>query len=205
MITRDDVIQKYYKQLKRMTKADQNRVFVSCACGQDHEYTPRTMLEAMEDPNSEDGKAFIEASIKLEESMNDPTKFTIGTKVVESSDVRAGYNLPVATVIAITPEGQYITELFGQTYKHSASELLTYLEAVDLQEKLDKERLLLEEDFNKVRDQIQSKLDQATTLVQEASAIADSCKKDFSSLRNECRPLFRALHDAGWSASSMSC
>jgi hypothetical protein len=131
-------------------------------------------------------------------------QFPIESKVVEKRTLRAGYTYHAHTVIAHA-NGKVIAELWDNVEKFSPDELMTEEEAVVEQARLDAEKSHLEREFEKVRDVIQGKMDAATALVKEASALAKDCQKDFSSLRAECRPLFRALNDAGWRASSMSC
>lgn len=137
-------------------------------------------------------------------------KFPIASKVVKKP-LQAGYSYHAGDVIAITPDGKIIVEMWahcnfkGACNKYDPSELFTEAEAAVEQARLDADQSKLEIQFESVRGQIISKMDQAATLVAESAALAEEFEKTLSDLKPECRPLFNALKDGGWSASSMSC
>ena len=68
MRTRTECIVALRAQLDRMPEKEKDRVFVSCACGQ-HRFTPRQLVEAVEDPTNADGTKYYESWAKLEEQL----------------------------------------------------------------------------------------------------------------------------------------
>ncbi len=77
----------------------------------------------------------------------------------------------------------------------------TTLSEAEANEKLSK----MEEEYNAVAAQVAEKVAAAAALLNEASSIADKKGFDLQSMYEEVRPLMRALDNAGWSTSSMSC
>jgi hypothetical protein len=64
MKTREDVIAEYQAALDALPDENKDKVIFGCACGE-HELSPRSALEAMKDPNNEDGQELIALAIQL--------------------------------------------------------------------------------------------------------------------------------------------
>ncbi len=156
-------------------------------------------------------------------------KFAIGDKAVEKSNVRAHTNYLVYMVVGIL-DGAYLVKFWGDGFgdevteceydmegepgsrgwhtaiiRYQEEELFTPEEALVELRKLESDLSKLEKEFNGVRDQIQQKLDDAATLVREAAALAKPFDKDFYDLKRECKSLYHAMDDGGWSHSNMRC
>jgi hypothetical protein len=89
--------------------------------------------------------------------------------------------------------------------RYQEEELLSTEEALAHLKLLDAEKSKLDEEFQILRTKIQAKMDQATALVKEAQDMAESVGKELTDAYSECRPLFRAIRESGWTSSSMSC
>lgn len=155
-------------------------------------------------------------------------KFNVGDQVVEKAHLRPYYNWLVYKVVSIL-DGVYLTEFYGDGFgqevepyeneddvpdtrswrssiqKYQESELLSVEEAKQELLRLEAEKDKLENEFAALKVKIQSRMEQATALVKEAQDIAESVGKNLDDAPVECRPLFRALREAGWTPSSMSC
>lgn len=154
-------------------------------------------------------------------------KFSIGDKVVEKSDCRAFSSYPVWEVVSFLQDDVLIvfwgdgfngelhpTEWPDEPGKRSwhesihrfqESELLSLDEALNEIHRLEAVNNKLEEEFNSLRDQIQEKLAQAASLVEEVNALAAARNKDLCNLKDECKPLHKALEAGGWRSSYMRC
>jgi hypothetical protein len=66
MKTREECIAALQKDLDEMRADLRDKVIASCACGE-HEFSPRQLLEAVKDPNNEDGRRYYEAWAKVED------------------------------------------------------------------------------------------------------------------------------------------
>lgn len=154
-------------------------------------------------------------------------KFSIGDMVVEKEDIHPHTSYNVFKVVTILNgellikhygcvfDGELSVEEFeskpgGRCYRESflrfqENELFTLEEADDKIHQLEAAKSKLENEFESVRSQIQEKLNKAADLVSKADALVKPFNKDFSDLKKECTPLYRALKDGGWSHSHMSC
>jgi hypothetical protein len=73
MKTKEDIIKKLEADLERMTEEERNKIFVACACGE-HQFSMQSMLDAMKDPNNEDGQELLATTIRLENEFDDMEK-----------------------------------------------------------------------------------------------------------------------------------
>jgi len=62
--TREQVIAKYETDLGNMTEEQRDQPMFECACGE-HILSPRSILEAMKDPNNQDGQEFLITAMEL--------------------------------------------------------------------------------------------------------------------------------------------
>lgn len=65
--TREEVIAKYEAHFNSMSDEERDEIVATCACEAGHEYSSRTMLAAMKDPDNEEGQTFLNAAIQLAE------------------------------------------------------------------------------------------------------------------------------------------
>lgn len=75
------------------------------------------------------------------------------------------------------------------------------VELVRVNEAADK----LNQEFESVRGDVETKFGQAAALVAEAAAIVKAHNKTFYDMRKEGMSLYRALEGGGWSHSHMKC
>lgn len=154
-------------------------------------------------------------------------KFSIGDLVVEKKEIKSFTSYNVSKVAAILNgdllikhygcifDGELTAEEFeskpgDRSYRQSflrfqENELLTTDEAVEKLHRLEAAKSKIENEFESVRNQIHSKMNNAALLVKEADSLAKAYDKNFWQLKDECMPLYRALKDGGWSHSHMSC
>lgn len=154
-------------------------------------------------------------------------KFSIGDKVIEKKLVVAHTSYPVNQVVGFL-NGDILVEGWGFGFKdeltkdsyesppgsrgwrsgvvrYSEDELFTPEEVVDELKRLEATKSKLEEEFNAVRELVQKNMDDAARLVKEAAALVQPTGKDFYDLTTECKELYLALNEGGWSHSTMSC
>lgn len=155
-------------------------------------------------------------------------KFRVGDLAIEKTLLRPHTSYNVNQVVAIV-DGALLLENYGHAYdgeihpyndefnkpgslgwrgslrRFQEDELVTPDEAVAEIKRLEDAKAKLEKEFEGVRSQIQSKMDQAAALVQEAADLAKAYEKDFYDLRSDCRTLYQAMSNGGWSHSSMKC
>lgn len=93
----------------------------------------------------------------------------------------------------------------GNLQKVSLRSLITEAEgkAQDTRIKAEQERL--ESEWQKTEKQVAAKLQEAANAVNQAIELASKSGKELYEMYEEARPLMRALNDAGWNSSSMSC
>jgi hypothetical protein len=65
--TREEIIAKYESHFASMTDEERDEIIATCACEKNHEYSARTMLAAMKDPDNEEGQTFLNAAMQLAE------------------------------------------------------------------------------------------------------------------------------------------
>lgn len=132
-------------------------------------------------------------------------KFKIGDKVVEKKSINATYDFHSGTVIAFSPDNKPLVKWYIDIKEHHPNELVTVASAEIEKKRLDEEQSKLEAEYNEVRSKIIEKLNQATVLVKQAYALAQSADKDLYDVYHECRDLATTLVDAGWTPSTMRC
>lgn len=89
--------------------------------------------------------------------------------------------------------------------RYQEHELFSMDEAVIELRRLENVKSKLESDFESTRPQIQERMNKAAALVKEAVGIIKPLDKEFYDLTSECKELYLALKDGGWSHSTMSC
>lgn len=154
-------------------------------------------------------------------------KFSIDDKVIEKSNLRPHTNYVVSKVVGFL-DGNILTIMWGDGFgeelheynfsekvgsrswrgavqRYAEDELCTPEEALTILKQLESSKDYMEEEFNKLRSRIQSKMEKAATLVKEAADIISPYEKEFYDLTEECKDLYLALKHGGWSHSTMSC
>jgi hypothetical protein len=155
-------------------------------------------------------------------------KFAIGDKVVEKKSIHPHTSFGVMVVAAFF-EDSYLLKYYGNSYeghidcydydnerpgtrfwresiqRYEEKELLSLDEALEQIKVLQSDKMMLENQFNKAKNEIQDKLNAAAILVEEAGKLVDAFDKTLYDLKTECLPLYNALDKYGWSHSSMSC
>lgn len=154
-------------------------------------------------------------------------KFSIGDLVIDKKDVKAYTSYNVKKAVGIL-EGTLLLEYYGDGFggeinpsdwivesntrewrsaieRYLEGDLLTPEEVVAELNKLQKEKDNLNKEFDQIRSRLEIKLKQAASLVEEVGIITKTYNKELSDLKNECKPLYQALDNGGWSHSSMSC
>ena len=156
-------------------------------------------------------------------------KFQIKDKVVPKDHLKAHTNYMVLEVVGYL-DGAVLTMHWGDGFgeelhhydfledtkpgdrswrgaiqRYQEEELLTPEEALAELRKLEDKKSKLEAEFESVRNKVQEKMSQAAVFVKEASALVDPTGKDFYDLAVECKELYLALNEGGWSHSTMRC
>jgi hypothetical protein len=154
-------------------------------------------------------------------------KFSIGDKVIEKKLVQAHTSYPVNKVVGFL-DRDLLVEGWGFGFKdelteddyesprgsrgwrsgivrYSEDELFTPEEVVSELRRLEETNSKLEEEFNAVRELIAKNMGDAARLVKQAGDLVKPTGKDFYDLTIECKDLYLALKDGGWSHSTMSC
>jgi len=156
-------------------------------------------------------------------------KFKIKDKVIPKDSIKANTNYLVAEVVAYL-DGNVLTMMWGDGFgselhhydfledtkpgdrswgsaihRYQESDLFTPEEALVELRRLEGVKSQLEQDFEGVRSQVEEKMNKAALLVQEAGALVEPTGKDFYNLTDECKNLYLALNEGGWSHSTMRC
>lgn len=158
-------------------------------------------------------------------------KFQIKDKVVPKDTVRAHTNYLVHQVVGFL-DGHVLTKMWGDGFggelhhypfdddtpvggrnwrsaiqRYQESELLTPEEALIELRRIEAEKDKFEAEFEGVRELVGKNLNDAAKLVQEAANLVKKtgADKDFYNMVGECKELFLALKDGGWSHSTMQC
>lgn len=154
-------------------------------------------------------------------------KFSVGDHVVEKKNIKPFTSHSVLRIISIL-NGDYLAVYYGQSFKDEVDvndweiepgsrewrEGILRLQEKDLMsfeeyeielKNLESEGAILEQEFRSVKDKIQINLKQASQLVEEAGLMLKTYNKDLVDMQSDCKPLYLALKNAGWSHSSMSC
>ena len=155
-------------------------------------------------------------------------KFAVGDQVVEKSKLHARTSYTVDKVVGtlgdsvlvthygfafdgeINPESCFEEKPGTRGYRSSIqryqeNELCTPEEALEELRRLELAKSKIESEFEGVRDQIREKMNAAAAIVKEAGEIIKPLDKEFYDLTTECKDLYLALEDGGWSHSTMSC
>ena len=88
---------------------------------------------------------------------------------------------------------------------HQASECMTVDEAKEEVAKLHAAQSIMDQEFEAVREEMSSKLDQAADLIQEAVEVAKAANKDIRSFKDAYRSVLIAIRNSGWTASDIKC
>ena len=156
-------------------------------------------------------------------------KFNIKDKVVPKDHLKAHTNYTVLEVVG-SLDGNVLTMAWGDGFgeelhhydfledtkpgdrswrgaieRYQESELFTPEEALVELRKLEAVKSKLESEFEGVRSQVQEKMKGAALLVSEAAQLVSPTGKDFYDLVSECKELYLALNEGGWSHSTMRC
>jgi hypothetical protein len=156
-------------------------------------------------------------------------KFSIGDKAIEKKTIRAHTSYVVSEVVG-TLDGALLLTHWGDGFdgeirhydfldedkpgtrgwregiqRYQETELYTPAEAVEELHRLEAAKRDLDNAFEAIRDQIQTKMNQAAALVKDAGTLAKTYDREFFDLKQDCVALYRALEDGGWSHSHMSC
>lgn len=156
-------------------------------------------------------------------------KFNIKDKVIPKDTIKAHTNYLVSEVVAYL-DGNVLTMMWGDGFgdelhhydfledtkpgdrswgsaihRYQESDLFTPEEALVELRKLEEDKSKLETEFEGVRSQVQEKMNEAAMLVSEASQLVKPTGKDFYDLVSECKELYTALSEGGWSHSTMRC
>jgi hypothetical protein len=133
-------------------------------------------------------------------------KYAIGDMVVPKKDIRHGRHWDPYKIVGTLPNGKYVVEIDADYISgYSEHELISEKEANVIKAVQEAEQNKLDAEFESVRGQLANNLKQATELVKKSIALAGKAKKDFHDLKEECRPLFNALNEGGWTPSSIKC
>lgn len=156
-------------------------------------------------------------------------KFSIGDKVIEKTSLHAHTNYCLYEVVSHL-DGALLVKFWGDGFggelheykdtmegkpgsrswrsaiiRYQESEVCTPEEALAELKCLEETNSKLEEEFNAVRELIAKNMGDAARLVKQASDLVKPTGKDFYDLTTECKELYVALKDGGWSHSTMSC
>ncbi len=154
-------------------------------------------------------------------------KFSIGDKVIEKKLVAAHTSYPVNKVVGVL-DGDLLVEGWGFGFKdelteddydsprgsrgwrsgivrYSEDELFTPEEVVAELKRLEETKSKLEDEFNAVRELVAKNMNDAARLVKQANDLVKPTGKDVYDLTTECKELYMALKDGGWSHSTMTC
>lgn len=156
-------------------------------------------------------------------------KFQIKDKVIPKDSIKAHTNYLVSEVVGVL-DGALLTMMWGDGFgeelhhydfledskpgdrswrgaiqRYQEDELFTPEEALAELRRLEGVKSKLEQDFEGVRSQVQEKMNKAAALVKEAGKLVEPTGKDFYDLTAECKELYLALNEGGWSHSTMRC
>lgn len=154
-------------------------------------------------------------------------KFSIGDLIIEKKTIEPHTSYVIYKVVA-TLDGALLAVHWGGGYggdihedewedepgsrswrsalqRYQEEELFSLEEAEKERLRLEVSKNSLNQEFETIRDQLRSKLDQAAVLVREAGDLVKAHDKEFYDLKQECMPLYNALKDGGWSHSHMKC
>lgn len=155
-------------------------------------------------------------------------KFSIGDLVVEKKELRPHTSYNIHKVVAfldgdllathygyafdgeVNPESGFNSEPGSRGWRTNIirleeKELCTPEEALIELHSLEAAKSKLEAEFESIRDQVKTNLDQATLFVKKAFEVIKPLNKEFRDLTQECSDLFIALDDGGWAHSTLSC
>lgn len=93
----------------------------------------------------------------------------------------------------------------GSLQKVTLRSLLTEAEGVAQDARIKEETERLQRAWEATELQVTQRLAQAAKLIDEATDLAQAAGKDVNDMYEATRPLMRALDNAGWRTSSLSC
>lgn len=120
-----------------------------------------------------------------------------GSVVGDARQQQSGLGVPLDAVVVEWDN--------GVIQKITLRSLLLESEADFEETKLKKEQEKLEGEFEETRQKIAVKMNAAATALREAASLAQTSGSDLQDFYDEVRPFMRAMDDAGWSTSSLSC
>jgi hypothetical protein len=139
-------------------------------------------------------------------------KFAIGDRVSEVVTSRKNsWNRKVGKVLSEIPNDPdtYLVELDLDPYYKARGKAPTIkrYEANDLMSEAEAKDALdaLENDFNKLQDDLKLKLAEAVKIIEEANKIAEDNGESLAEMHEATDPLLNAMDNAGWRTSSLSC
>lgn len=156
-------------------------------------------------------------------------KLSVGDLVVEKKELRPHTSYNIFKIVAFldgTPlaihhgfafdgeikyESKLLSDVRGsRSWRTSVlrldeKELCTPEEAIVEIHRLESVKSKIESEFELIRDQIKTNLDQATAVIKKTGELMKPFGKELRDLPNECSDLFLALDDSGWSHSTMQC
>lgn len=93
----------------------------------------------------------------------------------------------------------------GRLDKRQLKSLLSEVDGIAENQRLQAEKDRLEAEFTKVEEACKEKLAQAAKLISEAAELASNADVDLQEMYEATRPLERAMENAGWRTSSWGC
>lgn len=93
----------------------------------------------------------------------------------------------------------------GVVQKITIRSLMLESEAVAEETRLAREQEKMEGEYEETRKEIAEKMNAAAMALREAATLAQTAGSELQDFYDEVRPFLRAMDDAGWSTSSLSC
>jgi hypothetical protein len=93
----------------------------------------------------------------------------------------------------------------GNIQKMTLRSLITEKEGLAQDARIKAEEERLETEWEKAQSQVGAKLQEAANAVNEAARLAKATGHELQEMYDATRPLMRAISNAGWNSSSMSC
>jgi hypothetical protein len=134
-----------------------------------------------------------------------PTKTRVAVKSTETPFLRG---VVVGEASVFDPRvGETIIVEFdnGHVSKTAVKALLLEAEASVQERLVDDEKSRLERDYETARANIAVKIREAAAALTQATKLAELAGSELQDFYEEVRPLMRAMDEAGWSSSSLSC
>lgn len=93
----------------------------------------------------------------------------------------------------------------GALQKVTLRSLITEAEGKDRDAQIKAEEERLEAEWSLAEEQVKAKLQEAANALNEAAALAKKAGHDLLDMYDAAYPLMRAMDNAGWRSSSLSC